>query len=243
MSVTVTMEGKDITEQCYQNGVIYIPVIKGDISIHATATKSPVSYRWEFAGSNVTNITTNGNTANNLEKLGGTITNGVLQDVYFHMTTNVILRHDLPWVVEWSAAGNWSGMILAKKQVSYAEGNIYIFKSNASSDGLVAFGHRISNLYENYGIEPGKHSFDPIKQHTYRLENRIAADKTNAIHLVIDGTDLGSMEQHFHGATTQNTILNWAGGQDFVFSYIGANGHAIKNCDLDYLQIWETKPS
>ena len=239
ISVNILMSGQDITAESYKNGEIYIPVVNGDLIIRVSAVKKPTSYRWELKDNMLVNITTNGNSVNSLDMLGGTIVDGVLQGAYFRFDNDIFLRHDQPWVIEWCASGNWSGMILATKMVSTAEANIYIFKSNANSINLIAFGQRIGGLYENYGVGPGNYGIDTKSRHIYRLENRIADDGTNTIYLLIDSVNLGAMNNHYHGTTDQSNAVNWIGNQDFIFSYMGTNGHAMINCKLEYIEIHE----
>lgn len=239
LSVTVKMEGKDITAQCYQNGEIYIAAVNGDVTIEALAVKMPASYRWEFDGNSATNITANRNSANELTKLGGTISGGVLNGAYFSLENEVVLHHNLPWIVEWSAAGDWSGMILSQEMASAVEGNRYIFKSNYSSIKLTALGYASGGVYENYGIALGEKINNITDRHIYRLENRIAEDGTNTVYLWIDNVEIGAMNNHYDGVTNQNSTSNWSSGKDFTFAYIGTSGHPLNSCDLDYLQIYE----
>ena len=238
-TVSVTMGGKDVTADCYQNGKIHIPSVTGDIAITAASVKQATNYRWAFSDSAVTSVTEGDNRANALTKLGGSLTDGVLQSAYFQMAEAVALYHHRPWVVEWSAAGNWSGMLLSKQQTSTTAGNEYFFKSNSVSIGLIAFGQRQDGQYLNYGIQLADHGVDPAARHIYRLENRIAKDGSNAVHLLVDGVDFGAMTRHYIGTNGQGSHANWANGRDLTFGYIGTNGHALTGCDLDYLQIWE----
>lgn len=235
-TVKVTMGGSDITAECYQNGEINIPSVNGDVVIQVTTVSDLKSYRWEFEGDTVTSVTTNGNTANTLTLQDGSITDGILNGAYFQMATDVVLRHDCEWVVEWSAAGNWTGMILSQMKVYNDDGNIYFLKN---ANQLVVIGNRTNNLYENYGFDLDDYAIDTTQRHIYRMENRIAADGSNTIYLWIDGVELGAMNGHYHGSNTQNSTENWANGRDFVFSYVGAQYNALTNCDLDYLQIYE----
>ena len=239
LRVTITMGGEDITDSAYDNGRIHISAVTGDIVITAAAAKTAADYRWEFSGSSVSSITTDGNKANVLTLLGGSISDGILKNAYFRMAEQVVLYHDRPWAVEWSAAGSWSGMLLSKSQTSSASGNEYFFKSNSTDIGLIAFGQRQNEQYMNYGIKLADHGVDTALRHIYRLENHIADDGSNAVHLLVDGVDYGAMTRHYISTTDQGSDKNWANGRDLTFDYIGANGHMINNCDLDYIQVWE----
>ncbi|MBE6575745.1 MAG: hypothetical protein E7654_05690 [Ruminococcaceae bacterium] len=234
--VKVTMGGKDITDTCYANGKINIARVTGDIKITARAVYPPADYRWKFEGKNAVSV---GEQNNSLTAIEGTLSNGVLQNIRYRLEKPVLLRSDLPWAVEFRAGGKWSGMLLSAREKASTNGNTYLFKTNSDS-GLIGLGERANEQYENYGVALEGLGVDTKASHTYRLENRIAADGTNSVFLFVDGTAYGEANHFFIGGTKdQNSSVNWAGGQDFEFSYIGADGHEIKNCRLEFLHVSE----
>lgn len=233
--ISVTMGGEDIS---LADGVISIPAVTGDVLIKAFAAidKEPADYCWEFDG---TGLVSTGSDDNTLTLLGGSVSDGLLVNTYYSLTEQVILRHDLPWVVEFKASGSWSGMLLSAQQSASTTGNIYLFKTT-STTGFIGFGERKNSQYQNYGVALDAQGVDTTLEHTYRLENRISEDGTNMVYLMVDDVDYGSMNHYFIGGSNdQGTTVDWLSGKDLAFSYIGANGHALNNCAIDYIQINE----
>ena len=48
MTVTVTMNGMDVTADCYADGKVTISNVTGNIAITATAQREPMNFRWDF---------------------------------------------------------------------------------------------------------------------------------------------------------------------------------------------------
>ena len=238
LTVTVTMDGQDITASSYADGTVTIPAVTGDVAIAASASvqsRDPLNFRWEFDGTDLVNVSGE----NALTKLGGTTTDGVLSNTQYQMERSVLLNHDLPWVIEWKCAGDWSGMLLSAKATSGTEGNTFLFRTTSATD-FIGFGERSGSSYHNYGIALAELGIDPTSEHSYRMENRIAEDGSNMVYLIVDGAELGPMNNYYIGGTSdQGKTVDWINGKDFVFSYIGANAHAMNNLEIAYLQIWE----
>ncbi|MBQ4118544.1 MAG: DUF4886 domain-containing protein, partial [Oscillospiraceae bacterium] len=236
LSVTVTMGGKDITAEVCKDGKISISSVTGDIIISAVAERPAKDFRWEFDGTNLVSVSAD---ENKLTKLGGTTENGILKNTYYSLEEAVMLYHNKEWTVEFKASGSWSGMLFSSEKSSAADGNAYMFKTTTTS-GLVAFGERYSSQYHNYGVPLTAIGVDTTKEHTYRIENRVAPDGTNMAYLFVDGTEYGAMNEYYiNGSENQNKKIDWISGKDFVFSYIGAASHTINNCELDYIAVWE----
>lgn len=236
MTVTVTVGGKDVTASCYSDGKITIANVTDDITITVTARKNPSSYRWELDGNTLVSVGSNKNTPT----LGdGAINNGIMQNAWLELEEPVILRHDLPWAVEFKVSGNWYGMILSEEKNADIAGNTFLFKT-AQTNGFIGFGERTYGQYENYGIALKNEGVDISLEHIYRLENRIAADGSNMVYLFIDGYEIGAMNNFFIGGSNdQSKTVDWISGRDFTFFYIGASGHTMNNCRLDYLTVTE----
>ena len=237
IAVTVIMNGVDVTSDCYANGKITISNVTGDIVITAVVKRAPLDFRWDFINGE---LVSTGAAQNPLTQKAGTITDGVFSNVYYSLTEKIVLCHDLPWVVEFKAAGSWSGMLFSATQSAGTTGNTFFFKTNTNT-GFMGFGERTGSQYNNYGIALGTLGVDTTSEHTYRLENRIAPDGTNMVCLLVDGVDYGPMNNYFiGGSSNQNTTVDWLNGRDFTFSYIGANNHALNHCTIDYIQVWES---
>ena len=230
-SLTVTMGGEDVTEKAYQDGKITIDEVTGDIAVYAVISREPMNFGWALKDGELVSV---GETENSLRKIAGTVTDGLLNDGRFELTTSVMLKHDLPWEVEWKCAENWRGVLLSTAQNAKTEGMTYLSRVNG---GQLCFGTWTGTQYDNYGVDI---SYLDDQSHTYRLRNRPAADGSNMVWLYVDGVEIGPMDQYYIGSNDQNKTADWISGQDFVLHYIGMEGHALRNCRLDYLRIRES---
>ncbi len=239
LSVEVFMGGKDVTDTAYSGGTVTIPSVTGDVVITAKSVHEPKSYRWEFNGTELSCV--GGNNA--LTKNAGTTSDGVFNKTRYALEHNVVLKHDLPWIVEWKSEGTWKntsgsgGRMFTSDDVNAHYNARYIFKS--SVDGLIAMGEKTTSGSHNYGIALADHGIDASELHTYRLENRIENDGTNMIYLLVDGKEIGPMVNYHVGTTDKNTTSNWLSGKDFVFPYMGTDSHGLTNCKIEYIQVWE----
>ena len=237
ISVSVTMDGEDVTASCYQNGEITIANVSGDIVITASVIKEPANYRWELIDGA---LVSNGENENTLTLLAGSVSNGVQNSTQYALAENVVLMHDQPWVVEWKSSGDWSGMLLTSTTQSATSGMEFIFRT-FNTTGLLALGYYTGSQYNNYGIPLAELKMDMNKNHTYRMENRISEDNSNMVYLLIDGVEIGALNHYYIGGTKdQNATVDWVNGQDFTFGYIGSTSHPLKNMELQYLQVWES---
>ncbi len=190
-------------------------------------------YHWETQGSELVSITENGAVQNNLKFVNGSVANGVLNNAQLVMDKPLVLRHNLPWIIEWSSKGNWSGMLFGSTLESPSNGLTYLFRDTGTK--LFAFGE-YTGSWNNYGII---FDLDMNASHVFRLENRIATDGSNAVYLLIDGIEIDIMHHYYVIASYQNKTVNWANGKDIVFSNIGTKSHSVKNLQLEYLKVWE----
>ena len=195
--------------------------------------RSLQNFRWEIENNAMVSVTTNGNTINDLTLNTGSITGGVLKNIRYSLSKAVNLYHDVPWVMEWRSSGNWDGMLLASNLDTAVNGTTYLFRFAPMK--FLALGDH-TNTWNNYGLV---HEIDMSVPHLFRLENRIGADGTNTVYLLVDGVEIDAMHHYYNSGTNQNKIVNWANGRDLVFSNIGTSSHPVNNMQLEYLQIWE----
>ncbi len=240
LDVTVTMGGKDVTAAVYANGTVTIDSVTSDVTITAEAVYVPKDYRWEFDGSDIACVSGD----NTLTKNAGTTTDGVFSKTRYALTKEVVLLHDLPWVVEWKCEGTFlntngssGARVFTSDDVNANYNARYIFKSN--TNGIIAMGEKTTSGSHNYGIALGDHGIDWTALHTYRLENRIADDGSNMIYLSVDGVEIGPMNHYYIGTKDQNTTSEWLSGKDFVFPYMGTDTHGFTNASIDYIQVIE----
>ncbi|MBO5976190.1 MAG: BspA family leucine-rich repeat surface protein, partial [Oscillospiraceae bacterium] len=174
-----------------------------------------------------------GNTENALHMLAGTIENNTLDNTIYQLTTPVVLKHDRPWELEWKCSEDWRGVVLSSGPVQKTEGMCYLSRTNG---GQLCFGTWTGTQYDNFGVDL---SYLDAQTHTYLLENRISSDGENMACLYVDGVEIGPMNNHYIGSNDQGKSSDWLSGKDFMFPYIGMEGHALRNCRLDYLRITE----
>lgn len=240
MSVTVTMGGENITRMAYANGTVFIPSVTADVTITANSTHLPQNYRWEFNGEDL--VCKEGD--NVLTKNAGTTENGIFFNTQYELETAVVLQHDKPWAVEFNCEGTFlnsntstGARILTSTNDNALYHARYIFKSN--KNGLIAMGEKTSTGSHNYGIALGNFGIDWTVSHTYRLENRIKADGSNMIYLLVDGVEIGAMNHYYIGTADQNVTSDWLCGKDFVFPYMGTDTHGFTNASIAYIQVIE----
>lgn len=240
LNVNVTMGGKDVTAAVFANNTITIDSVTDDVTITAKSVYDPQDYRWEFDGTDLTCV----NGGNTLTKKLGTTTNGVFNKTCYALANEVVLLHNLPWVVEWKCSGTFmntdgstGARVFTSDHVNANYNARYIFKSN--TNGIIAMGEKDTKGSHNYGIALADHGIDWTALHTYRLENRVATDGSNMIYLLVDGKEIGPMNHYYIGTADQNTTSDWLAGKDFVFPYMGTDTHGFSNASIAYIQVWE----
>ncbi len=218
--------------------VSYIQVWENGIP----ANDTPDKYRWECAGSSFSSITGD-YTENTPYALNGSISGGVFSESCFRLEKSIVLRHSTPWSIKWESEGTWSGTtngaFLFSASLNKNELNApYLFRRKNSD--LLAFGFRNdSNQHENYGIRLSDKGIDGTVSHVYELVNRINTDGSNMVYLLVDGVEIGAMNNQFFGTTNQGVTSNWISGKDFVFSYMGTPQFNISNVSMDYIEVDE----
>ena len=245
LSVSVTMGGKDITDTTYENGTVSIGSVTDDVIITAEATvHKSQNYRWEFDGTDLSCVSGD----NTLTKNSGTTSDGVFNKTSYTLKNEVVLMHDLPWVVEWKCEGTFlntngssGARIFTSDNVNANYNARYIFKSN--TNGIIAMGEKDTKGSHNYGIALADYGIDWTTLHTYRLENRIADDGSNMVWLLVDGEEIGPMNHYYIGTKDQNTTSDWLSGKDFVFPYMGTDTHGLTNASIEFIQVWESGKS
>ena len=235
-TVSVIMNGKDVTEEVCADGVICIEEVTGDIEV--TAVREAKNFRWELQNDVFDTVSENEFTENKLTLLEGSIENGTFSGVKYSIADEIYLYHDKPWVIEWACTGNWDAALFSNASKSGVKGSEFFFRSSTDFE-LLAIGEYDGIQYNNYGIPTRELHLDMTKSHTYRLENRISGDK-NMVWLYVDGEEIGPMNRHFIGSRndTGNTS-DWISGKDFAFGYMGTVVRTINYCSLEYIEVWE----
>lgn len=243
VDVSVTMNGEDITADCYKNGVISIPSVSGDVTVTAVGKAAFTGkYRWEMnaAGTDFANVTSDNNTKNTLTLTNGSVSGGALSAACYALQTPVVLLPTEDWAIEWRGSGNWRGTMLITDDVNTA-GMTYLYHSETIN--LLALGTYNGSTWQNYGqILP--EAIDLDEMHTFRVENRVSADGTsNMAYLIVDDMEIGALNNYYSGTSNTNEISDWVDGKTFTFSHMGkvSNTHQL-TMTLDYLQVWAGGP-
>ncbi len=202
------------------------------------STTSADDFRWETIDNELVSVTDGGNVFNRAERFHGDINNNVMSQSIFSLSRAVVLKHDVPWVVEWKSSGSFGGgaMMLATERTYGVTDAAYLFRFKESR--FIAFGAWDGTKHNNYGLTLSDYGIDGTAEHVYRLTNKIASDGSNMVYLSVDGVELGAMNNHYINATAQNTTSDWLNGRDFTFSYIGSYGHPMDYVNMPYLQVW-----
>ena len=208
----------------------------------AAETASYTAYRWEVSDEDVfQSVATDGYYVENaLTGTAGTIVDGELDDVRRTITNGITLKHNQPWVIEWNAKGNWSGILLSSHNDAVAGMDIVFKKANTSDNRLgLVIGGRASN-YTNYGVKMSQVKTYFADYAVWRLENKVNDDGTNMVYLYINDTLIGDMTYYFVDANaTGGTQGDYVNGRDLYYKYIGlGTSHDVCDMILDYLEIW-----
>ena len=223
-----------------------------DLTVPNTCDHEAGNYRWEFNGTDLYSVTTDGNTENALTRIQTEKSDGTLYNPYYQTEQTVYLWHDVPWVVEFRMKGskiftlapastwNSDAPFLVKTWGHCMGGTYFKYQETDPETGEeVTKGGR-----DQYGIQFSNYGYKHNVMHTYRLENRINADGTNMVYLLIDGEELGPMTTHYinKGGTNydQGEQGDWFCGTDFFINYIfNASCRFDSSLEIEYIQIWE----
>ena len=214
--------------------------VGGEKTAAATVQPEPGDFFWRSENGNFQSKTTDGAAFSLATRLAGSISGTAHTGTRFTLERHVELKHDLPWVLEWKSTGAWTGgsMLLASSTSSYTANSPYLYRR--ANNSVIAFGQYSGSgsTFYNYGVDLSVHGIDSTVTHVYRVENRIHADGSNMAYLLVDGKQLGAMNNYFIGGTAQNKTSNWISGKDFSFCYIGNETYPINGCNLEYLRVW-----
>ena len=195
------------------------------------------NFRWEMIGNTLVPVTTGGATYNGLTMHFGKVSNGVVSNAQYYTGRTVVLKHDLPWIVEWKSSGSGGNCMLFSSELNANRaGTTYIFRRPGSS--LIAIGQLSGSQNHNYGVDLSVHGIDGTATHVYRLTNKIASDGSNMVYLSVDDKELGAMNNYYIGTSSQGKTSSWVSGKDFAFSYIGTINYPLNNYDLDYIHVY-----
>ncbi|MBQ7836668.1 MAG: dockerin type I repeat-containing protein, partial [Clostridia bacterium] len=245
LSKNITVEVPEDSQYSYYDLTgIYggeIKVSLEDITLNVNLKdKQAVKYNWTVSDNELTSVTENGESSNvlvNTDNLPAV--DGVFSGTRYSMERKVVLRHDLPWSVEWRSAGG-EYMLLSSTENAYTEGNLYIHVSKSNNG--VSVGRRINIngklQYDSYGVNLSDHGVSVADVHTYCIANEVQGS-SNYLWLYVDGEKVAQLTAHNIMGVWDGSAGELGNGQDFIFSYIGAKPYALRNVALEYIIVNE----
>lgn len=212
---------------------------EGSIDIKA---RELTSYLWVSDGSGLFCSTENGGSENSLFRIAGSVSNGIFSGIRYQSNQGIMLLHDEHWGLEIEIE-NWNGssgsMILSSgREPGTGEPYLY-FRPRDFFVGIEIYdGER----YHNYGTSLMEKGIKCAEgSHTYIFENRIAEDGSNMIYLIVDGTEIGTLTDHYINSTLSERENKSLCGMDFVFPYFGTSYAPISGCSVNYVAVFETE--
>ena len=223
-----------------------------DITFDNECPHQTQSYRWEDNGTDLIAVTGDGLAVSTAERIDSvSSTTGEPLNPYYKLKTGIHLYHNKPWVVEFRGKSN---NLYLGPGTTYAHGTPYLLKTSATYVGGVSFKYAgisettgkeaVLTGRHQYGIDFVEAGFLNYRVHTYRLENRISSDGSNMVYLIVDGEDLGPMNNYYINKKGVNDLqpekVDWFNGKDIEVNYINNSSFRYNpNAPLEYLQIWE----
>lgn len=214
-----------------------------ELAVPNTCDHMLKNYRWSYDEGKLVGVEGfDDNPATPILEAGNT---GAVTGPYFALDETVGLYHDRPWVVEFTCQG-WMYVFLNGNK-SLSGGDLYIMRTTNNARHYLFVGEHVvfqptQEEKEKYGLtvdtagRNDRYGIDYTELYTrdqpqtYRLENRIAEDGSNAVWLLIDGAEMGVMEDRYVYCGTsinqyEDTVSGWFNGKNMFINYIG-------NCNL-----------
>jgi len=251
----------DITAQCYSGGTVYIKRLHygtyDKVKIIAKAVYDTKNFRWELSNDKKVfgTCTADGTDYNIIGELtsddinleNGSLSNGSFVDAQYSLSDSILLRNEVPWVVEWKASGAFTKDILlfSGSDTSKTRSNSFLFSDNGRYM-YIGYYNGYRSQFWNYGVTiPDSVVLNASTSHVYRLTNVVSSDGSNMVYLFVDNEEIGPMNNYAIGTTAQTGDLatqNWLSGRDLEFSFMGAYDsakHYLNDCSIEYIQVWE----
>ena len=216
-----------------------------DLELPQLCSHQKGNYRWEDYQGTLTSVSDEGLTKNPLLIHTATISGTETKANYYELTDPIQLLHTDPWVMEFRY--NSSHILhIHPQKVSYISHPYLWMGSNRFYAGQALpndweEGIASGKARYHYGIQTNDYPAD--QWHTYRIENRIASDGSNMLWLLIDGEEVGPLDNYYIQQkdgrfADQNTKSDWVSGVDFTVRYIGNSSYPLRG-KLDYFAVWQ----
>ena len=235
------LNGVDITQKCFVDGCFSLPEVTGALTVEASLKKQSATedtYRFEITDNSLHSIKSSENFSNEVVATCGSINDTTITNGAFRLEKTIELKHNIPWTILWKAQfNNYSDSISLSNYYKFNKDfNSAIHFINNTS--ILAISSYENGVLTSHGIDLSKHNIDLNKSNEYRLSNVIQNGK-NMIYLYINGRKIGALNSTYTDGSYTITNNTWCSKKDFYFNYIGTTDNTIKNCSLEYIQIWE----
>lgn len=267
LNVTVTMNGADVTDTAVMAGdinkkMVMIDNVTGPIHIQAEAVYETRNYRWELKDGVLKACVPDGNDYRVSDDIDTSelvhkniYTDGNLLGTQYQLTEPIVLRNEEPWVLEWKGTGKWSSnMLFSTLSTDTTRNNSYLFFNGTTLLGL-GFRKAYNNgqtgsdtngnaIYEypggftNFAASTSELILNSTTSRTFRLVNKVF-DGSNKVYLYVDNDEIGALNNYYAGNVSKSITDDWVTGRDFVFSYMGSEARPLKDCNIEYIQVWE----
>lgn len=225
-----------------------------DITFDNDCSHQTENFRWELEPTerNIFAVSGDGLTENATTKVVQVnAETGEELSPYFTLEKTVKLNHTQPWVLEYRGRNCW--LILAPT-LSFSSGEPYLFMtSNYFAGGICHMEDGVDKetgepkriaVREGVGVKYKEQGYSNAKDHTYRLENRINTDGSNMVWLLIDGEELGPIENCMKVVDFDVEYLgktdDWFNGRNLEINYIyNTNTRLYPGHVFEHLHIWE----
>ena len=228
----------DLTvENLNAEGTLCAVGAQGEVAVRARELSS---FRWYYDGNGLVCDHLDGYSDNPLQRLAGSVTEGIFSGARYSLSQGILLAHDHSWVME-IELGNWTAtsgsMLLGSSSVS-TDGQPYVYFR--PTDFFVGIGYYDGTKYHNYGLSLKQYGIACASgTHCYRFENRICEDGSNMIYLWVDGVEIGALNHHYINSTLSDANNDWMCGKDFSMNFIGTSNAPLNGLSLISLLVLE----
>ena len=173
--------------------------------------------------------------SNGLDIVSGKVTKGKHKNVVYQLEKNVNLKKDNSWIVEWTGKSTATSTKLqsfvllceyfSTRNISESDINYIQHKYTKDETVYLAMG-KSRKRQGGFEFSTLSAKINPNESHTYTLWNEPSSTGKNRIYFAVDGNWVGELPK--------------ASGRDFVFRYLGSEGHEINDYVFDSLKIIES---
>ena len=219
-----------------------------EITVPNSCDHSTETYHWSYDPKNYVMISdsSNGYTENKTIQHIFTASNG--QKQYYHeLEKNIRLRHDKPWVMEYTIRNPGNFVIAPLNKYTMQQ----LCLTNYSNSGLLFQQKNIVDNQTTYNCYGTYYDglLSPRITYTFRLENEIDAKGNNMIYLTIINADNQTivlnkvpMDDYYENVNgvlnLKDSSSNYLNGVDLYINYIGNKDYSFR-ADYFDLRIWE----